>query len=231
MGHIAIRILCALLINSSLWMDQPAPKPNSKASQEPPSIISTEKFNQIHGKKPSQTNSSSSANVSTSPHSISFFGVRSPGERFIFVLDNSTSMLDGNRRGMAQSELIRAIKALKWPQQYYVIAFDSETMPLPFGPYVTSGADQTRKVSQWLSRLTPQDGTLPGNALRQAIGLKPDAVFLLTDGQFDSPTPAKIKEWNTGHVPIHVIDLGPEKPVEILEQIARDSSGVYRKRP
>ena len=231
MGHIAIGILCALLINSSLWMDQPAPKPKSKASQEPPSIISTEKFNQIHGKKPSQTNSSSSANVSTSPHSISFFGVRSPGERFIFVLDNSTSMLDGNRRGMAQSEIIRAIKALKWPQQYYVIAFDSETLPLPFGPYVTSGADQTRKVSQWLSRLTPQDGTLPGNALRQAIGLKPDAVFLLTDGQFDSPTPAKIKEWNSGHVPIHVIDMGPGKPVEILEQIARDSSGVYRKRP
>lgn len=231
MGHIATGILCALLINSSLWIDPSAPKPKIKASQEPPSIISTEKFNQIHGKKPSHDSSSSSANVSTSPHSISFFGVQSPGERFIFVLDNSTSMLDGNRRGMAHSELIRAIRNLKWPQQYYVIAFDSETLPLPFGPYVTSGADQTRKISQWLSRLTPQDGTLPGNALRQAIGLKPDAVFLLTDGQFDSPTPAKIKEWNTGHVPIHVIDLGPGKPVEILEQIARDSSGVYRKRP
>jgi hypothetical protein len=140
-------------------------------------------------------------------------------------------MLDGNRRGLAHSELIRAIRNLKWPQQYYVIAFDSETMPLPFGPYVKPGADQTRKVSQWLSRLTPQDGTLPGTALRQAVGLKPDAVFLITDGQFDSPTPAKIKEWNTGHVPIHVIDMGPGGPVEILEQIARESSGVYRKRP
>ena len=140
-------------------------------------------------------------------------------------------MLDGNRRGLAHSELLRAIKALKWPQQYYVIAFDHETLPLPFGPYVPSGANQARKVSQWLSRLSPQDGTLPGNALRQAIGLKPDAVFLLTDGQFDTPSPEKIREWNTGQVPIHIIDMAPGKPVESLEQIARDSSGVYRKRP
>ena len=96
------------------------------------------------------------------------------------------------------------------------------------------------QTSAALNRLAPMTGGLDrvvrlhgivDPKVDQYIGLKPDAVFLLTDGQFDSPTPAKIKEWNTGHVPIHVIDLGPGKPVEILEQIARDSSGVYRKRP
>ena len=231
MGKIATLILCTWLINPNQPMEQPARNPKNKAIAEPPSIISTEKYNQLHGEKPGSKASSSSENPGTSPHSISFFGLRASGERFVFVLDNSTSMLDGNRRGEAHSELMRAIKALKWPQQYYVIAFDSDTLPLPFGPYVPSGADRARKVSQWLSRLSPQDGTLPGNALRQAVGLKPDAVFLITDGQFDSPSPAMIRQWNTGRVPIHVIDLAPGKPVDLLEQIARESSGLYRKRP
>lgn len=232
MGKITAWTICSLLMYPILMANgQIEQKPKDKTQTQPPSIISTEKFNQIHGNKSEFKAASSSAIQSTSPHSTSFFGIRASGERFVFIVDNSTSMLDGNRRGLAHSELMRCIKTLKWPQQYYVIAFDSETLPLPFGPYVTSGPDQSRKVGQWLSRLTPQDGTLPGHALRQAIGLKPDAVFLITDGQFDSPTPAKINDWNKGRVPIHVIDMAPGPPVPILEQVARDSSGVYRKRP
>ncbi len=204
-----------------------------KRSAGPPVVISTEKFNQTHGERDNPTTNSrtGSNKPNSSPHSTSFFGIKADGEKFVFVVDNSTSMLDGNRRGLAHSELMRALRALKWPQQYYVIAFDNETLALPFGPFVPAGANQSRKVSQWLNRLTPHDGTLPGNALRQAMGLRPDAVFLITDGQFETPQPATIQAWNKFQVPIHVIDMAPGDPVGLLEQIARESGGLYRKRP
>lgn len=207
-----------------------ADKPASNPSNKPPVIVSTEKFQSTQSEFLKQPGSTSSQQIAaTSPHRTRFFGVEAAGERFVFVIDNSTSMLDGGRLGRVHAEINRAIGRLKWPQSFYLIAFDSQTQAIPWGPFVSAQSKEAQKVPGWLARLTPHDGTLPGPALRQAVGLKPDAVFFLTDGEFDEPTPATIKAWNKFQVPVHVLDFGPGPPVPDLIKIAADSGGVYRK--
>ena len=206
-------------------------KPGVKATDKPPTIISTEKFQGRQHEffnKPGLTRSQRYS-ASSSPYRTSFFGIEAAGERFVFVIDNSTSMLEGGRLGRVHAEINRAIGRLKWPQSFYLIAFDSQTQAIPWGPFVTAQSKEAQKVPGWLARLTPHDGTLPGPALRQAVGLKPDAVFFLTDGEFDEPTPATIKAWNKFQVPVHVLDFGPGPRVPLLQKIATDSGGVYRK--
>lgn len=211
--------------------DEKAATPGKNAG---PIVISSEKFASRQGdsvflKKPAQTNSQIMSTLS--PYSTTFFRVQAAGERFVFVIDNSTSMLDGGRLGCVHAEVSRAIGRLKWPQSFYLIAFDSQIQAIPWGPFVAAQSADSRKVRGWLTRLTPHDGTLPGPALRQAVGLKPDAVFFLTDGEFDSPSPDQVKAWNKFNVPIHVIDMGPGQPLAALQKIAADSGGVYRKGP
>lgn len=207
-----------------------ADKPASNPSNKPPVVVSTEKFQSTQSEFLKRPGSTSSQRATTaSPHRTRFFGVEAAGERFVFVIDNSTSMLDGGRLGRVHAEVNRAIAQLKWPQSFYLIAFDSQTQPIPWGPFVAAQSKEAQKVRGWLARLSPHDGTLPGPALRQAVGLKPDAVFFLTDGEFDDPAPALVKTWNKFQVPVHVLDFGPGPPSANLQKIAAESGGVYRK--
>lgn len=215
---------------------KPAQKSNSaqgsKPALGPPVVISSEKYQQTHapknGRKPVD---SARPERPGSRYPVQFFSIRTTGECVVFVIDNSTSMLDGNRRELAHAELLRSVRALRFPQKFHVIAFDAETFHAPWGPFISAQSDDSRKLAGWLSRLTPMDGTMPESAIRQAVGLNPDAVFFLTDGQFDKPTAAQIQAWNRFHVPIHVIDLSPDGPIESLKKIAGDSGGIYRKSP
>jgi Mg-chelatase subunit ChlD len=203
--------------------------PKNKLAQ-PPLVISTEKYQQTTGssqnkKYPPQTSQFNHRQAAR------FYGVNAPGETFVFVIDNSTSMLDGDRRAVSHSALLRTVSSLKFPQRFHVIAFDAETMHVPWGPYISAQSADSRKLAGWLARLTSVDGTMPGPALKQAVGMNPDAVFFLTDGQFDSPTTDQIHAWNRFRVPIHVIDLSPGESVTSLKKIASDSGGHYRKSP
>ncbi len=205
---------------------QPPAKPKAQA----PQVISSQKFNELQGTKNQVSGPSSSGSRPASHLSTSFYGIQAPGDTFVFVIDNSTSMLDGGRLASAHAALNSAIRRLNFPQKFYILAFDTGTLAVPWGPFISAQSADARKVPGWLARLTQKDGTLPGPALRQAVGLNPSAVFFLTDGQFDDPTPAQIKAWNTGKVPIHVIDLGPaSESSATLRQIAEESGGVYRR--
>ena len=232
-----LRFLSAVLLvygPALCFLQPPLAQADEKAvpanKNDAPTVISAEKFQNGSSEflqKPGMGGSQQAAPAS--PYQTRFFGVEAAGERFVFVVDNSTSMLDGGRLGRVHAELRRAIGQLKWPQAFYLIAFDSQTQAIPWGPFVTAHSKDAQKVSGWLARLTQHDGTLPGPALRQAVGLKPDAVFFLTDGEFDTPGTEQIKAWNKFQVPIHVLDFGPGPPVPILQKIAADSGGVYRK--
>lgn len=212
---------------------RPAPinptQSGSRKNLQPPVVISKEKFEAAQVTAAAKKGDSSSSGRTSSPYKTEFYGVQAAGKRFVFVIDNSTSMLDGGRLGHVHEELMRTIGNLKWPQGFYVIAFDRETVATPWGPFISAGSDEARKLRGWLGRLVPKDGTFPGPALKQAVGLKPEAIFFLTDGEFESPTPTAIKAWNSSGVPIHVIDFNPGPEVSDLRRIATDSGGVYRK--
>jgi Mg-chelatase subunit ChlD len=221
------RFLSVLFLTVVSVLSAADPPASPKQKSDAPQVISREKFD---AQQKRNSSPSKSGNTRPSSHlSTSFYGIRAEGDSFVFVIDNSTSMLDGGRLASAHSALNAAIRQFRFPQKFYILAFDAETLAVPWGPFISAQSADARKVPGWLARLTQKDGTLPGPALRQAIGLDPSAVFFLTDGQFDDPDPAQIRQWNSRGVPIHVIDLGPAGPDAVLQQIARDSGGIYRK--
>jgi Mg-chelatase subunit ChlD len=196
-------------------------------ADEAPKVMSSEKFLETY--LPSFAPKKESRSYRTgSNNRTKFFGTEAQGDTIVFVIDNSTSMHEGGRLDRAHRELIKSVSTMRWPQKFHVIAFDSQTLEMPGGPYISAGSDGSRHVRSWLQRLNQGDDTRPGPALKLALGLKPDCIFFLTDGEFTNPSPDTIRGWNTGDVPVHVIDLNPQAKFTPLERIAADSGGTYR---
>lgn len=126
------------------------------------------------------------------PASIDFFGTRAYGNRFVFVLDISYSMdaRDGERYRRACDELLRSVSQLRRGQSYYVFLFCWVTEEMFYNPsveYVDVGPGHIQKLQYWVNQVSLGSGTDPRRALALARQLDPDAVFLLSDGQFNQP--------------------------------------------
>ena len=161
----------------------------------------------------------------------SFFGVRAQGQVFIYVVDCSGSMIDESRLTRAKIELRRSVNALQAPQRFQVIFYNDEPIPMP--GLLPKAADFPSKdqLLQWLRLIEPDGRTDPRSALGLALSLRPDAIFLLSDGEFPEGTAAAVTKKNPRKIPIHCIDLGSGDTAEQLKQIARESGGQYKWRP
>ena len=107
----------------------------------------------------------------------SFFGVRARGRFFVYVLDQSGSMVDDDRLTRATIELRRSVFALQSPQRFEVIFYNDEATSMPGGP-IPRPADTHNKIllTSWLRLIDPDGETNPRRAVQQALALRPDAV-------------------------------------------------------
>ncbi len=169
----------------------------------------------------------------------SFFGIRDNGTRFVYVLDASASMY-GNPIREAKSELISSVEGLEVTQQFQVIFYNQTPRELTLRGAKKTSLYWASSINKTLAR---QDignvGTGGGTdhmlALQQALQLKPDVLFFLTDA--DSPLNVgqldKIKRSNKGRSRIHCIEFGqgPELNTSIfLKRLARQNGGTYHYR-
>jgi Mg-chelatase subunit ChlD len=161
-----------------------------------------------------------------------FFGLRARGQFFVFVVDCSGSMLDDDRLTRATIELRKSVFALVEPQKFEVIFYNNESIPMPGGPRPrTADLQAKNELLLWLRLIEPDGGTEPRPALKQAISLKPDAVFLLSDGEFPEGTVNEAAKLNTRKIPIHCVDLAGGLAGDHLKRIAAESGGQYASRP
>jgi hypothetical protein len=162
----------------------------------------------------------------------SYWGIRAQGQFFVYVVDCSGSMLDDDRLPRATVELRRSVFALQPPQKFEVVFYNHESIPMPGGPVPRTADLQTKQLlASWLRLIEPDGGTDPRLAVRQAISLRPDAVFLLSDGAFPEGTVAEVARLNTRKIPIHCVDLAGGLAGDHLKRIARESGGRYAARP
>jgi hypothetical protein len=161
----------------------------------------------------------------------SFFGIRAKGQVFVYVVDCSGSMGDDFRLVRAKQEIRRSVMALRWPQRFQVIFYNDRPIPMPGG--IPQPADLSSKLQMldWFHAVDAEGKTDPREALAQAISLRPDAVFLLSDGEFPDGTVEAIAKKNSKKVPIHCIDLAGGAAGDQLKRIAADSGGHYALRP
>jgi hypothetical protein len=162
----------------------------------------------------------------------SFFGIQARGQFFVFVVDQSGSMIDEGRLYRAKTELRRSVFALQASQRFEVIFYNDVATPMPGGPLPRS-ADQKSKnqLMSWLRLIDPDGGTDPERAIGQAIALRPDAIFLLSDGEFPDATVDAVARLNTTKIPIHCVDLSASGANGQLARIAQSSGGQFAARP
>jgi len=160
-----------------------------------------------------------------------FFGIGGSAreaKRIVYVVDRSGSMLD--TFVFVQKELERSIRALRRSQKFHVIFFN-EGPPLEAPPRDLVSAIGARKEEffKFLNKVHPIGGTDPAPAIRRALSLKPDLVYLLSDGMdFDPDLLERIAVWNKGvQAEFFTIAYIDQAGRRILEAIARQTNGDF----
>ena len=167
-----------------------------------------------------------------------FFGMAASGHRVVYVLDRSGSMDDPGGLPMraAKNELLRSIDGLEDIQQCYVIFYNQEPRLLnPIGVpgrLVFASEANKRSIARMVERLSPDGATDHMLALRKALALRPDLIFLLTDGDAnDDLTDAdleKITRLNGGRAAMYVVQFGPEQAGNRLVSLAEQNRGKHK---
>lgn len=205
------------------------PKSRAKAEDVMPMVMSSEALAKLRGKDADRDRYDGEPDWSQVPawRQASFFGIRSQGQLFIYVVDCSGSMIDEDRLDRAKVELRRSIDALQSPQRFKVIFYNDRPVPMPGD--LPKPADHPSKVqlSRWLPLVEAEGPTDPRSSLSLALGLKPDAVFLLSDGAFPDGTVEAVARLNPRKIPIHCVDLANGAAGEGLRKIAAESGGQY----
>lgn len=130
----------------------------------------------------------------------------------------------------AKRELRRSVEGLQFPQQFTVIFYNDGPLMMPGGAMRTVDTASKDGLTAWLRLIEPDGGTDPRAAMRTAIGLKPDVIFLLSDGLFPDGTVEDITARNKNKIPIHCIDLSAGLGGDQLKRIAESSGGKYAPR-
>ena len=183
---------------------------------------------------PPQTNNGAKA---------TFFGASATGKSVVYVLDQSSSMVNHDAIGVAKVELRASLEGLSPDQSFQVIFFDTSAhaMQRPGGKSQLFRATDLNLTlaGQFIRNIEPVGGTRRMPALQMAMAMKPDIIFLLTDvddRQIGPGDLARLKRNNRGRTSIHCVEFGsgPALPASLdnnfLKEIARQNGGTYRYR-
>lgn len=190
-------------------------------------------------------------NPSPTP-SANFFGAEAIGSRFVFVVDISLSMDARNmeRYQRAKDELLRSVSNLNSNQNYVVILFSWRTKTMRYDrppAWIKAEKNHEKKLIRWLNGTQLSPGTDPRDALSLARDMQPDAIFLLSDGQFNHPSAPTLETgWlkpdgersqlnvpdgvatYLSSIPIHTISFENPFTKDSMAQIAKLSGGSFR---
>ncbi len=169
------------------------------------------------------------AEGSSSGNTASFFGLKAKGDEFIFIVDISGSMSGNNKIISAKKELFRSIAQLNSNMRFMIIFYNDQFVTMPGGKLVKATKANKNKYSRWANKVGTSGGTNPLEAIQLAISLKPDAIWLLSDGLFNASIIDTVKTSNTNNkIQIHTIAFHDNSGEQQLKQIAKDNNGKYR---
>ena len=193
----------------------------------------------------SQMSAAAMSLSSDSDAKIQFCGVEGGGNHFVYLVDSSGSM--GDAFNSAREELLHSIDALKPEQRFYVVFFDAES---DFMRLSNAKQDEPRSVhattankaslKRWAMRISMDRGRAPYDPLKFALKLKPDVIFLLSDGEFPQGIEDLLKEENkfenlfgdSGPISIvHTIGYHSREGESRMRRIAEQNEGQYRHVP
>src|SRR5262249_11807098 len=117
-------------------------------------------------------------------------------------------------------------------QEFYVMFFSNRTFPMfdPSPVWQPIKATKVNKVHvrRWVSDFVVHGGTVPDESIRMALSMRPDAVFLLSDGDFAPSARQAALDANQNGAVIHTVAIGFRAGITQLKQIAEDHKGRFR---
>jgi hypothetical protein len=172
---------------------------------------------------------------SSTKASAEFFGIGGYGKTFVYVVDCSDSMNNRGKFERARYELLKSIEQLGSEQRYYVVFYNERAYPMDADKPLLATQENVAQTTQWINQVIPDGGTNPLPALLFALSLRPDAIYFLSDGQFDPGTIQALRYQNRQNlrlqirqIPIHAIAFLDRIAEGLMRTIARNSGGEYR---
>ena len=167
---------------------------------------------------------------------VSLFGVSAEGSKFVYVLDRSGST-EGKLLAAAKAQILASIEKIDDMHQFQMVVYNDRPKAFnPAGPngQLAFGTEANRaEVKRFLGAIDGEGGTDHFAALSLAIRMRPDVIFLLTDGDKPYLTArelARVDRIGPG-IAIHTIQFG-EGPARDangwMEKLARQSGGKYK---
>ncbi len=162
----------------------------------------------------------------------------------MYVIDCSGSMVGHNAIQAAKNELLSSVRALRRNQQFQIVFYNLrqrwlvEPGKTDFRYFAASEAN-IRLAAQFIAEVQPDDGTDHVPALSLALGLRPDAIFFLTDGGRPGLNRAELDEirrLNQARCRIHCIQFDQHDETDsagadlFLQTLARENRGEFRLR-
>ena len=167
------------------------------------------------------------------------FGVKGTGSRFVYVFDRSASMEDlgGKPLRAAKRQLLESLDSLGELHQFQIIFYNNDTKMFrgDRGAANLAFANELNKsrAQRFVTSIRGEGGTDHVSALKLALSLGPDVVFLLTDaeGGFTTADLIDIGGWNRSGAVINAIQFGigngRGNTENSLRAVARESRGQY----
>jgi hypothetical protein len=163
-----------------------------------------------------------------------FFDVAARGRFIVYLIDASSSMGPSGGLALAGREVLASVRRLPADVKFQVLTYNSRVTPLlprypdgmPAAPLLIG------QVAEALRDLEPVGATDHARALREALTLRPDVLFFLTDA--DDLTAEHLRtaaQHNRAHTTIHVIELTTRhrgRPDMPMQRLARAHGGTYQ---
>ncbi len=166
---------------------------------------------------------------------VSLFGVNAEGSKFVYVLDRSGST-DGKLMAAAKAEILASIENIDDVHQFQLVVYNERPKAFnPAGPggQLAFGTDANRaEVKKFLSTIAADGGTDHEAALSLAIRMRPDVIFIMTDGdnpQLGAQQLARIDRIGPGII-FHTVQFGdgPQRGGRgWMGKLAQQSGGEY----
>ena len=172
-----------------------------------------------------------------------FLGVVAQGQKFVYLIDRSASMLKNGALAAAKRELIGSLHKLAPTMQFQVVFYNDQTRRLRFAgndglvPAIGPNIDEAARQIQGTAANNMTEHQL---ALEDGLALRPEVIFFLTDAEdAEEEMVERITQLNHARrsrqpASIHVIQFAhPNTPqakeTDPIHQLALRNAGTYRR--
>jgi len=152
--------------------------------------------------------------------------------KIVYVVDRSGSMTDSI--DYVKLEMKRSIVTLPDEAEFHVIFYSSgPPVEMPTRRLVNATERNKELAFAFIDEIVAANETDPSKALERAFAVKPELIYLLTDGEFDRQIIDLVKRLNVGgRVKVNTIGFLYTMPgtasEEILKTIAGQNGGNYK---